>query len=161
MNPAVPIPHFEAQSSLIIPGVVECLLPTGIYIQLSVHDSITLANLKLALWKEAQKYPLFHRLEKSREYVFVGVSSEAPYVQEFYDESRCVRDLRLFLSFFQLKEVAGNREEKETCQVIGTSTCRYPNTSANTYKYCLARLRSIWLTVILFTRQITPVWVYM
>jgi phosphatidylinositol-4,5-bisphosphate 3-kinase catalytic subunit alpha/beta/delta len=112
------VPYEHWQRELLIPCTVECLLPTGIYIPLKTDTSITLSSLKAALWKEAQKYALYHLLEKDTEYVFVGVTTEAPFLQEFYDESRSIRDLRLFLPILKLKEALGNREEKKICHQI-------------------------------------------
>ncbi|OQV14117.1 Phosphatidylinositol [Hypsibius exemplaris] len=112
------VPYGYWQREILVPHSVDCLLPSGMYIALSTDASVTLANLKTALWKEAQKLALFHLLRKCSDYVFVGVTSNPPYLQEFYDESRSIRELRLFLPILKLKEAADSGEEQRTCQQI-------------------------------------------
>ena len=112
------VPYEYWQRELLVSSTVDCLLPTGIYVPLVSDASMTLEALKIALWKEAQKYALCHLLKKCSDYVFVGVTSEAPFVQEFYDESRTIRDLRLFLPVLKLKEAAGADDEQRISQQI-------------------------------------------
>jgi phosphatidylinositol-4,5-bisphosphate 3-kinase len=48
------------------------------------------------LWREAKKYPLFSHLGDPSTYIFVSILHDAEH-EEFYDESRRLCDLRLFL----------------------------------------------------------------
>ncbi|XP_055340022.1 phosphatidylinositol 4,5-bisphosphate 3-kinase catalytic subunit alpha isoform-like [Paramacrobiotus metropolitanus] len=101
------------------PDQLDCLLPNGIYLSLAVERHTTLAHLKTQLWKEAQRSPLHYLLDEFTDYIFVGITTDAPFRQEFFDESRQLTDLRLFLPALQLKEVEGNREEKKASNEIG------------------------------------------
>lgn len=117
----------------------DCLLPTGIHVPLVADRNITLAVLKAALWKEAQKYPFKELLEDAAEYVFVGITSDAPYRQEFYDESRIIADLRLFMPVLQLQEMEGNREEKKASNDISKNPYPLDNVSYDLKNVCSPR----------------------
>ncbi|XP_066295841.1 phosphatidylinositol 4,5-bisphosphate 3-kinase catalytic subunit alpha isoform-like [Branchiostoma lanceolatum] len=90
---------------------VDCLLPTGIMITLDVPREATLEHIKGDLWREARKYPLFHKLQDETMYIFISITQEAE-KEEFYDETRRFCDLRLFQPWLKVTEPRGNREEK-------------------------------------------------
>ena len=53
------------------------------------------------LWREAKKYPLYFMLGDPSTYIFVSISHDAEH-EEFYDESRRLCDLRLFLPILKV-----------------------------------------------------------
>lgn len=66
--------------------------------------------MKQDLWKEAQSYPLYHMLHQPNRYIFKSVTLDSK-VEEFYDETRRLCDLKLFHPMLKLVEPEGNREE--------------------------------------------------
>jgi phosphatidylinositol-4,5-bisphosphate 3-kinase len=56
------------------------------------------------LWREAKKHPLFYLLGDPSTYIFVSISHDAEQ-EEFYDESRRLCDLRLFLPLLKVSHV--------------------------------------------------------
>ena len=99
---------------------VDCLLPTGIIIQLRCNRDATLESIKTDLWKEARKYPLSYLLSEPTLYIFVSITQDAER-EEFYDETRRLCDLRLFQPILKVVEPKGNREEKMLNYEIGRS----------------------------------------
>ena len=53
---------------------VDCLLPNGVIVELSCYREFPLDRIKEELWKEAQKYPLFHLLQDATSYIFVSIT---------------------------------------------------------------------------------------
>ena len=97
---------------------VDCLLPTGIIVPMLSSRDATLEKIKADLWVEAKKYPLFNKLLGPESYIFVAITQDAER-EEFYDETRRLCDLRLFLATLQVVEPKGNREEKMLNYEIG------------------------------------------
>ncbi|XP_030073072.1 phosphatidylinositol 4,5-bisphosphate 3-kinase catalytic subunit beta isoform isoform X2 [Microcaecilia unicolor] len=83
------------------PITVDCLLPTGIYVQLDVRRETTISHIKQLLWKEAQTYPLFHLLMAIDSYMFECVNQTAVH-EELEDETRRLCDVRPFLPVLKL-----------------------------------------------------------
>ncbi|XP_060062464.1 phosphatidylinositol 4,5-bisphosphate 3-kinase catalytic subunit alpha isoform-like [Ylistrum balloti] len=98
--------------------LVDCLLPNGILVQLYVNRDATLESIKANVWLEAKKFPLSHLLLDSASYIFVSITQDAE-KEEFYDETRRLCDLRLFLPVLKVVEPKGNREEKMLNYEIG------------------------------------------
>ncbi len=127
--------------------LVDCLLPTGVLVQMPCNRDATLESIKVSnvedfcfgtarkcplgplirkipswfqaeLWRESKKYPLFHLLLDPISYVFVSITQDAER-EEFYDETRRLCDLRLFQPVLKLVEPIGNREEKMLNYDIG------------------------------------------
>ncbi|XP_065568407.1 phosphatidylinositol 4,5-bisphosphate 3-kinase catalytic subunit alpha isoform-like [Artemia franciscana] len=102
--------------------VVDCLLPTGIIIPLSCQRNWKLEEIKGNLWREIKKYPLHHKISEPSSYIFKSVTTDAT-VEEFYDESRMLCDLRLFQPILKVIEPHGNKIEKminsEISQAVG------------------------------------------
>uniref|UniRef100_T1J0V3 Phosphatidylinositol-4,5-bisphosphate 3-kinase n=1 Tax=Strigamia maritima TaxID=126957 RepID=T1J0V3_STRMM len=98
--------------------IVDCLLPNGVIVQLSCIRESTLEDIKVALWTEAKKFPLFHLLGEETSYVFVSITQDAEQ-EEFYDETRRLCDLRLFQPILKVIEPIGNKEEKMLNYEIG------------------------------------------
>ncbi|XP_078522239.1 phosphatidylinositol 4,5-bisphosphate 3-kinase catalytic subunit beta isoform isoform X2 [Lissotriton helveticus] len=80
---------------------VDCMLPTGIYIQLDVPRESTISYIKKYLWKHAQTYPLFHLLHEVESYIFECVNQAAVH-EELEDETRRLCDVRPFLAVLKL-----------------------------------------------------------
>lgn len=97
---------------------VDCLLPTGIILPLRCNRDATLETIKVQLWHEAKKYPLFQKLKDPASYIFVSITQDAEH-EEFYDETRRLCDLRLFQPILRVLEPKGNREEKMLNYEIG------------------------------------------
>ena len=53
---------------------VDCLLPNGVIVELRCYREFPLDRIKEELWKEAQKYPLFHLLQDASSYIFVSIT---------------------------------------------------------------------------------------
>ena len=87
------------------------------YIPRCVRDS-TMEKIKTDLWVEAKRQPLFHKLGDPGQYIFVGITQDAE-MEEFYDETRRLCDLRLFQPILKVIEPRGNREEKMLNYEIG------------------------------------------
>lgn len=100
--------------------VVDCLLPTGIIIPLSCTREATLEKIKAELWQQCKKYPLFHLLAEPSSYIFISVTKDAE-LEEFYDETRRLCDLRLFQPILKVIEPMGNKEEKMLNYEIGVA----------------------------------------
>lgn len=80
---------------------VDCMLPTGIYIQLEVPRESTISYIKKHLWNHAQTYPLFHLLHDVESYIFECVNQAAVH-EELEDETRRLCDVRPFLAVLKL-----------------------------------------------------------
>lgn len=90
---------------------VDCLLPTGILVQLIVYKDATLADIKQDLWREAQRYPLYGSLLGNNEYVFVCINQTAEQ-EELVDETRRLCEVRPFQPILKVVKKHGNRAEK-------------------------------------------------
>lgn len=97
---------------------VDCLLPTGIIIQLDTNRDATLERIKVELWAKARNFPLYEKLLDPASYIFVSITQDAR-KEEFYDETRRLCGLRLFQPILKVVEPEGNREEKMLNYEIG------------------------------------------
>lgn len=91
--------------------VVDVLLPNGLLIEILCSREATLETIKEEIWLEARKQILFRLLSEPSSYIFVAVTQDAK-VEEFYDETKRLCDLRLFQPLLKLTEPKGNKEEK-------------------------------------------------
>lgn len=91
-------------------------------LQLMVNRDETLERIKAQLWAEAKNYPLCHKLGDQGSYIFVSITQDAE-SEEFYDETRRMCDLRLFMPILKVVEPIGNREEKIINYEIGGDVC--------------------------------------
>jgi len=91
--------------------VVDVLMPNGLLIEVSCNRESTLESIKTNLWLEAKKTILYRLLNESTSYIFIAVTQDSK-LEEFYDESRRLCDLRLFQPFLKLVEPEGNKDEK-------------------------------------------------
>ena len=91
--------------------VIDVLMPNGLLIEVMATRESTLETIKHNLWSEAKKNVLYRLLNESNCYIFVSVTQDSK-VEEFYDESRRLCDLRLFQPILKLIEPEGNKEEK-------------------------------------------------
>lgn len=83
-----------------------------------VNRDETLERIKAQLWVESRNYPLCHKLGDQGSYIFVSITQDAE-SEEFYDETRRLCDLRLFMPVLKVVEPIGNREEKIINYEIG------------------------------------------
>ncbi|XP_042336329.1 phosphatidylinositol 4,5-bisphosphate 3-kinase catalytic subunit delta isoform [Sceloporus undulatus] len=90
---------------------VDFLLPTGIYLPLSVSCNATLGTIKQVVWHHAQFEPLFHMLSEPESYVFTCVNQTAER-QELEDEQRRLCDIQPFLPVLRLVAREGDRVKK-------------------------------------------------
>lgn len=93
----------------------DVLLPNGLIFNLNLNKDSTLEEIRQKIWQEAIHVskidPCLSLRNSINDYILASVTSEAV-VQEFYDYSKRISDLKLFQYFFQLIETSGNIEEK-------------------------------------------------
>ena len=96
----------------------DIILPNGLFITIPCKREDTLETVKRQLWKiikmSAAKY--FHIGDQSS-FIFSAVTLDAE-LEEFFDESRRLCDLRLFDLMLKLVEPEGNKEEKRFSSMI-------------------------------------------
>ncbi|KRX74624.1 Phosphatidylinositol 4,5-bisphosphate 3-kinase catalytic subunit alpha isoform [Trichinella sp. T6] len=102
---------------------VDVLLPNGIVIPLYCCRNFTLQTIKANAWKQARGLPLFNRMQLASTYVFVIVGRDGQ-VEEVYDESRRLCDLRLLWPVLRLIEPDGNVEERSLSSQISQAIGR-------------------------------------
>lgn len=94
---------------------LDILLPNGLMLNLDIKNDLTLEEVRHKVWLEASKLSqidsCLNMKNSIKDYIFTSVTREAV-VQEFYDYSKRLSDLKLFQYFFQLVETSGNIEEK-------------------------------------------------
>ncbi|KAJ8259681.1 hypothetical protein GJAV_G00172210 [Gymnothorax javanicus] len=90
---------------------VDFLLPTGIYLNLSVPRSDTISTIKKMVWRTAKTEPLFSLLGDPDAYVFTCINQTAEQ-EELEDEQRRLCDVRPFLPILKLVAREGDRVEK-------------------------------------------------
>ncbi|KGL78302.1 Phosphatidylinositol 4,5-bisphosphate 3-kinase catalytic subunit delta isoform, partial [Tinamus guttatus] len=90
---------------------VDFLLPTGIYLNLSVSCNASLGTIKQVVWQHAQYEPLYHMLNDPEAYVFTCINQTAEQ-QELEDEQRRLCDIQPFLPVLRLVAREGDRVKK-------------------------------------------------
>ncbi|XP_024066392.1 phosphatidylinositol 4,5-bisphosphate 3-kinase catalytic subunit delta isoform [Terrapene carolina triunguis] len=90
---------------------VDFLLPTGIYLNLSVSCNASLGTIKQVVWRHAQYEPLYHMLNDPEAYVFTCINQTAEQ-QELEDEQRRLCDIQPFLPVLRLVAREGDRVKK-------------------------------------------------
>ena len=83
--------------------LVDFLLPTGIFVQLNCICGNQVGDIKEALWKEAEKLPLFGKLKEIERYTLVFVNRKAE-AEECMDESTRMCDLQMYTPLFKVLE---------------------------------------------------------
>ncbi|XP_054159781.1 phosphatidylinositol 4,5-bisphosphate 3-kinase catalytic subunit alpha isoform-like [Oppia nitens] len=91
--------------------VIDVLTPNGLLLEVMANRESTLESIKQDVWSEAKKHVCYRLLNDINSYIFVSVTQDSK-VEEFYDETRRLCDLRLFQPLLKLKEPDGNKEEK-------------------------------------------------
>lgn len=81
---------------------LNCLMPNGILIPLTVYKDASLRTIKERLWDEARKYPLANILQSRESCVFVCITDCAEQ-EELDDETRCVGDVKPFSAVLKVK----------------------------------------------------------
>ncbi|XP_032088182.1 phosphatidylinositol 4,5-bisphosphate 3-kinase catalytic subunit delta isoform isoform X2 [Thamnophis elegans] len=90
---------------------VDFLLPTGIYLPLSVSCHASLATIKELVWHHAQFEPFFQMLSTPDAYVFTCINQAAE-LQELEDEQRRLCDVQPFVPVLRLVAREGDRAKK-------------------------------------------------
>ncbi|RWS15774.1 Phosphatidylinositol-4:5-bisphosphate 3-kinase catalytic subunit alpha-like isoform [Dinothrombium tinctorium] len=90
---------------------LDILMPNGTLIQIQSHRESSIETIKSEIWSEAKNHVLYRLLNEPSSYIFIAVTQDAK-LEEFYDESRRLCDLRLFYPILKLVEPKGNKEEK-------------------------------------------------
>ncbi|CAG2164937.1 unnamed protein product [Oppiella nova] len=112
--PPIPVPTAdELWGRHLMPNslAIDVLMPNGLLIEVMANRESTLETIKSDLWVEAKKNVFYRVLNDCNSYIFVSVTQDSK-VEEFYDESRRLCDLRLFEPILKLIEPEGNKEEK-------------------------------------------------
>ncbi|XP_028320340.1 phosphatidylinositol 4,5-bisphosphate 3-kinase catalytic subunit beta isoform isoform X2 [Gouania willdenowi] len=111
-------PHSPLAGHTLAQITVDFLLPTGIYIQMSVPREATIQHIKLLLWKQAQMFPLFPALGEMESHMFECVNQAAVH-EELEDETRRLCDVRPFLPVLKLVTRNCGRAERLLDSKIG------------------------------------------
>ncbi|XP_071945072.1 phosphatidylinositol 4,5-bisphosphate 3-kinase catalytic subunit beta isoform-like [Antedon mediterranea] len=98
--------------------MLDCLMPTGILVQLKCSGNATITQIKRELWQEASRYPLFNKLHDLNFYVFQCINQNAER-EELLDEKRRISDVMPFCPMLQVVRKAGDLEEKLLNSKIG------------------------------------------
>ena len=119
---------YQKEPESIIP--IDFLLPNGLCINLQVPATTTLADLKAALWNEAEKYPLFDKLKSYRNYIFACVGRRGG-VEELVDEESSLFFIQPFKPYLKVVEKQGDETEKlfnaRISMLIGKSLTEFEN----------------------------------
>src|SRR6266436_3134574 len=99
--------HHLMPSSL----TVDVLLPNGLVLTITCTRESTLDSIKNDIFDEAKKHVMFRYLNDMSTYIFMALTQDSK-MEEFYDESRRLCDMKLFAPLLQLTEPKGNKEEK-------------------------------------------------
>lgn len=119
MAPTDPSYSIWAQEDYDSPDLMlDCLLPNGIIIQMTVPKDALICTIKLDLLAEARKYPLFHLLKQNADvYVFTCVNEVAVRV-ELEDETRRLCDVRPFSPLLRLIESPKHTSQQNRTEKI-------------------------------------------
>lgn len=96
----------------------DVLLPNGLILTVPCKREDTLEHVKKHLWKMIdESFARYFGFGDQSSFIFVAVTLDAK-LEEFYEESRRLCDLRLFDLTLKLVEPAGNKEEKRLSSMI-------------------------------------------
>lgn len=96
----------------------DILLPNGLYMTIPCKREDTLETVKRQLWKNINSSTAkYFNIGDQSSFIFSAVTHDAK-LEEFYEESRRLCDLRLFDLMLKLVEPAGNKEEKKLNSMI-------------------------------------------
>jgi len=96
----------------------DILLPNGLYMTIPCKREDTLENVKRQLWKAINSTMAKHfDIGDQSSFIFSAVTYDAK-LEEFYEESRRLCDLRLFDLMLKLVEPKGNKGEKKLSSMI-------------------------------------------
>ncbi|KAF4532330.1 hypothetical protein B566_EDAN003633 [Ephemera danica] len=83
---------------------LECLMPNGLLIPLSVDRNATLLDIKEELFEEASKFPLNWALQDRSTYVFLCVIPGVCKTEHFSDETKRLLEVNPFRGILRLQE---------------------------------------------------------
>lgn len=96
----------------------DILLPNGLFMTIPCKREDTLENVKRQLWKTIQpSMARYFDFGDQSSFIFSAVTYDAK-LEEFYEESRRLCDLRLFDLMLKLVEPQGNKAEKRLSSMI-------------------------------------------
>lgn len=96
----------------------DILLPNGLFMTIPCKREDTLENVKRQLWKTiSPSVAKYFNIGDQSSFIFSAVTYDAK-LEEFYEESRRLCDLRLFDLMLRLVEPQGNKEEKRLSSMI-------------------------------------------
>lgn len=96
----------------------DILLPNGLYMTIPCKREDTLESVKKQLWKAMNLTTTkYFNIGDQSSFIFSAVTYDAK-LEEFYEESRRLCDLRLFDLMLKLIEPEGNKEEKRLSSMI-------------------------------------------
>lgn len=96
----------------------DILLPNGLYMTIPCKREDTLETVKRQLWKNINSTTAKNfNIGDQSSFIFSAITHDAK-LEEFYEESRRLCDLRLFDLMLKLVEPAGNKEEKKLNSMI-------------------------------------------
>lgn len=96
----------------------DILLPNGLCITIPCKREDTLEDVKRQVWKTIKMTTAKHfHIGDQSSFIFSAITMDAK-LEEFYEESRRLCDLRLFDLMLKLVEPEGNKEEKRLCSMI-------------------------------------------
>lgn len=105
----------------------DILLPNGLFMTIPCKREDTLENVKRQLWKTMNSTTAkYFDMGDQTSFIFSAVTYDAK-LEEFYEESRRLCDLRLFDLILKLIEPEGNKEEKKLNSMIDLAVGRKVN----------------------------------
>ncbi|KAK3609253.1 hypothetical protein CHS0354_006178 [Potamilus streckersoni] len=98
---------------------MDFLLPNGCFVQLSVDFYTPLEIIKEKVWKEAQKFPLYSKLQRHDVYKFVILNQDCQ-MEEVLDESLRLCDIRPVGTFLKVIEKKTEKKHETLDKKIST-----------------------------------------
>ena len=122
---------------------VDCLLPNGIFVTMICRKSNRISEIKLQLWEEAKRQPLFHLLRDPESYVFVYVTTRSKQV-ECVEETQRLNEIRPYKPIFKVVQREGDRTlsllNSQISEVIGKTISELANVKSsevNDFRLCM------------------------
>ena len=98
------------------------LMPNGLMISLRVSVSLTFADAKNQLWKQAENLPGYETLYKPNRYALNCYNSRLE-KEEIFDETIRLHEFKIFRSILLVVEKIGDEDEKVFNKRVGSIIC--------------------------------------